>query len=197
MKKNDYTYIALLDPATDALVKTIQEKLIAKIGYSDYMGQWPPHATLSFGNTLTTEDLIQVEEELKVILNGQVPVAFHIAGLVTHEKTVEGESYCAVRLKISPSSEIDELSQKIISVAQKYKIPFDVFTNDHYHIGLGRYQSSQLVDIDLNELLPAADEVSGFFDTIAVYYGMINDPKPEKAYEVARIKIYDQSKKHH
>ncbi len=187
--KNDYTYIALLDENTSGIIREIQAKLEEKLGISEYSYQWTPHITVSFGNLLDIEELDLIIKEINESISDIKSFAVKFDGVSFIKKEVQGSIYYSLRLKVAPNIDIDNLSEKIKNIASKYEVPFDAFSSDHFHLGLGRYNISE-VDTDLvNNIISIEKLENAFVSSIAINYSMMNVPKPEKAKEVFNLKL--------
>ncbi len=189
MKKNDYTYILLLDSVSTGQIRNIQNRLAEKLGHSEYMDQWVPHITVSHGNILLESEVRPVLDKLKEVLHDQRPFDLQIEGVVIQEKTVKEESYVAIRLKLVSTPELNELSSKVVAVSESWEVPIDVFTHDHFHIGLGRYKAGVFNEQEVYDLVSDFKEIRLIAKKVSLFYSMMNDPKPEKAYEVGAIEF--------
>ncbi|MDB4984332.1 MAG: hypothetical protein JWM20_511 [Patescibacteria group bacterium] len=187
MNKHDYTYIALFDQASTDAVLGFQDEIRKVLGHSAYTDQWVPHTTVSFGNSLSQEEVEQVGIELADVFKDQKSFKIRIAAVHMRERMVDGRKVGALRLKLSPNADLDALSEKVVSIAKKYEVPFDVFSENHFHIGLGRYELEGLENVNVEEIIHLDPNLEITVTSVALYFSMENDPKPDKASETASI----------
>jgi 2'-5' RNA ligase len=185
----DYTYVAVLDDASTAAVRDIQTKLLGVLGHSPYMDHWVPHVTVCFGNQLSEKELSEMRDRLAPIAQAQKPIRITFDSVVVQEKEVAGETYYAVKLKVALNGELEELSLKIAAIARDYSVPFDVFTGDHYHVGLGRYQVANINEEPLKNLIAIETLPQPVLTSFSIFHSMLNEPKPERATEVSRLEF--------
>lgn len=179
--KKDFTYISLLDEAATQAILEIQKGLDDVFGHSDYADQWPPHTTISFGNQLDENEIKAVEEACEEIAKSTTSfhVNFEEAAIVARE--IQGEKFFSLRLKISKNEELEKLTEKVISLAKKFEVPFDVFTGNGYHVTLGRYSIPNLDQEKLSEIITLDRLPKPLINSFSLFYSMQNIPKPEKS----------------
>jgi len=187
--KKDYTYIVLLNEESTSFVRGIQKKLSDKFGASEYQFQWPPHITVSFGNALDEKELEQVKNSLESIFRGQKAFQFDIEIISSKKKEVQEETFTSIRLKVKDNKELKSVSEKVTNIAQKHEIPFDAFSEDHFHLGLGRYKNIEIHENDLKSIIDLDKFPELTISNVAVFFSMVNEPKPEKALNVFQIDL--------
>ena len=185
--KKDYTYIVLFDEVTTRVVRDIQAKLSGVFGFSEYPKQWQPHITVSFGNLLTDEELSEVRKELQGIAQDFSPFQLKFNNYQINQREINGNSFFSLRLKLAPNPELDVFSERVREVAKNFETPFDVFTKDHYHVGLGRYARSDLDDEKIKEIITIDTLPEVIIRSFSIFHSMENTPKPEKATEIERF----------
>jgi hypothetical protein len=103
---------------------------------------------------------------------------------VVLEKTILGKTFTTIRLKVQSTIPLNELSNKVQMMARKYEVPIDIFSDDHFHIGLGRYES-QIDEKVIKSIVDTETIILLTVEKLGVYYSMFNEPKPEKAIKIA------------
>ncbi len=182
--KSDYTYIGLFTPPTAARIVKLQNKIAEHCGRSPYMDQFPPHVTLSFGNLLSDLELEEVKSHCSKIASSFSGGISFASEIIFKEKTEQGKTFTSVRMKLGSTLQFNEISRKVVEMAKKYEVPVDFFTEDHFHVGLGRYEGS--IDKPLiSKLIEEEGMLVISIKKLAIYYSMLNEPKPEKAIERA------------
>jgi 2'-5' RNA ligase len=184
MEKHDYTYVCLLDEKTTQQIHAIQDSLAAEFGHSDFTDHWNPHVTISFGNLLSQEEESAVIAKCAEIAEETSPFTIHIHNVVIAKKEVQGFTYYALRLKVAPSDTLDMLSKKVTTMAHKYEVPFDAFSEDHYHVGLGRYSSPTLSQEKIDQIISLENFSDITVNSFSLFYSMFNTPTPPRAQEI-------------
>ncbi|MCX6736205.1 MAG: hypothetical protein NTZ13_03930 [Candidatus Parcubacteria bacterium] len=184
---NIYTYISFLDEATTHTIQKIQEKLNKEFGYSKYTDEWPPHLTVCFGNMLSKEEVAEVIKECEIVSPRHKPIQIQFEHVAITKREIQGEIFYSLRLKIKQNKDLERLSDDVSFIAEKYQIPFDAFTNDHYHVGLGRYSTQDLDEQKVSEIIDLRRIIGTVITSFSLFYSIVNEPKPEKAIEVARF----------
>jgi 2'-5' RNA ligase len=187
--RSDYTYIAVLDDVSTAAVRDVQAKLAQVLGHSAYMDEWVPHVTVCFGNMLSEKELSEVRDRLAHIASVQKPIQISFSSVMIQKRQIVDDTFFSVRLKVAVNGELEELSLKIAEVARDYQVPFDVFTTDHFHVGLGRYKVENINEEPLRELIAIETLPQPIISSFSIFLSLQNNPKPASATEFFRLEF--------
>lgn len=181
--KSDFTYICLLAPEVAQVIRDIQNRMGEKFGYPESAKQWEPHVTVSFGSQLTEEEQVSLQEACAELAKNQKPVRISYQGVEIAHKTVQDETFYAVRLKVVPNPELEMFSEKLGQIVKQYEVPFDAFTTDHFHTGMGRYQDVGFDEATVSEFVDLSKMPEIWLTSFSLFYSLFNTPKPDKAKE--------------
>jgi 2'-5' RNA ligase len=186
--KKDYAYVALLDPKTSQVIKEIQSRLKKVCGNSEYEGQWPPHTTISFGNLLSSNELVEVKKNFNNIAQSHKPFNIYFEKISIIKKVVQKNKYYYITFKIKKNKYLDALSREVMKVAQKHDIPFDKFTKYRFHVTIGKYAVSDLSKRKLLEIIGNKNTIQkAMISSFSIFYSTFNNPRPKNATEVDRF----------
>ncbi len=182
--KSNYAYIGLFTPVTTAKIKRLQHKLSERFGCSSFMGEWPPHVALSFGNLLSDLELEEVKSKCSDIASSfRIGVA-HVSEISFSEVLEQGKKATLLRLKLGTTAQFNQISAAVSEVAEKYEMTTDFLTEGQFYIEIGTCEDP----INMSTMVRLIEEENLLVVSIkefAIYYSMMNNPKPPKALEIA------------
>ncbi len=183
--KNDYTYIVLLDKDSAEVVRNIQKKLTESFGPSEYIDQWLPHSTISFSNLLSEDELEEFKNECTKIASDHHTFKIRFEKVSLIKKEIRGNVFYSLRLNIEKNDALESLSNDMVELARKYEVPLDKFTADHGYVALARY-TEELDEEKIKSIIGHIENLpQPTISSFSIFYSMLNDPKPDKAKEIA------------
>jgi len=133
--KESCVYITIAEGKLKKEIDIIQSKMRDIIGDVPYFSQWPPHMTLSYGNNLSEEELNLVNKRLDSIASNtkSFPIIFD-KEIVFITKNIGNIKFYGIKLKILPNENLNNISKKIINIADNFEAPIKGFFKSEFHL---------------------------------------------------------------
>jgi len=129
--KELYAYVSIINNSFKKEILSIQEKIKQITGELDYFLQWPPHFTVSYGNSLNEDELAEIIK------------TFEKVAIETKPFQIDFDKDPVFSTKILNGTKF--FSMKLISIADSYECPFkNLFKRDKFHLTL--VTTSQITD---------------------------------------------------
>src|SRR3989344_2101538 len=144
--KELYAYVSIINNSFKKEILSIQEKIKQITGELDYFLQWPPHFTVSYGNSLNEDELAEIIKTFEKVAIETKPFQIDFdKDPVFSTKILNGTKFFSMKLKIINNRDIGRLSDQLISIADSYECPFkNLFKRDKFHLTL--VTTSQITD---------------------------------------------------
>ncbi len=102
---------------------------------------------------------------------------------------MKGNVFYSLRLTIKENTVLDLLSKDVTDLARKYEVEFDKFTADHFYVALARYET-ELDEEKVKSVIGSLEDLpQPTISSFSIFYSLLNDPKPDKAKEIATFNL--------